>query len=487
MLDVTSLGIPPTSSLDKTMVDAKLGGQGAITQSAKVIVFNEDRKPSHRPRPKQGASARDWLGRTLKGRYRVEKCLGEGSLGSLYRVTKLDDGKPYAAKLLKESFASNPLFVSRFTQEATIAASVKHPGIAEVYDVGIEAGVPYFVTELFEEGGTLAAYLEQSGILGQEEAVDIVCAVAEAIGAAHARDVVHRDLRPENIFLIPRQSGPPQVKVVDFGLSKSVPTGDLNETGGQTITHWVSPRPEFMSPELCAGEPADPRSDIYSLAVILYQALAGARPFESPHATEIVSMHLTKPPPPLSSKCPDLAVSSRLEAAIMKALSKRPEDRYGSMRELADALRRSLVEKAPAKVKTEARRFRGGAPFSLPVKLLVSAGVVVAFGILVILLARMLAQSSSLQTPLRPGKTVAPASAGVTKAGPQAAMNAHADNAKPGPQVVSDSRPRNPDPLDVPAEPPDAIPLAPSIYQDPRDRPLDRDSNVGPGTTSRSR
>jgi serine/threonine protein kinase len=218
-----------------------------------------------------------------------------------------------------------------------------------------------------------------------------------------------------------------------------------------------------MSPEVCTDKLADSRADVYSLAAILYQAVGGVPPFESPSPMEVVSMHLAKAPPPISSRCPGLNVSRHLETVIMKALSKKPEERYGSMREFSAALKRSLVGKEVSPLRGQKGR-RRRTPVSKPMLLLIGAGLAIAFGALVIFFARALAQLSWSQIPPPLIKSVAPAVEGSTKSAPSVAPQA-IDKAN-----VSSIYNRKSDydvDIDAFAQPRDAGPMTPSRYKDP--------------------
>jgi serine/threonine protein kinase len=279
------------------------------------------------------------LGRLVGGRYRLEDVLGQGGMGAVYRGVQLALDKPYAIKVLLPSLTSDPLFVARFRQEARIAAAIGHPGIVEVFDYGVEDGIAYYVMELLQ-GQSLADYIGADRALAPEEAVRIVAAAADAVASAHDRGVIHRDLKPANLFLARGDGGGPVVKVLDFGVSKATMfTGAASEP--RTVSGSVCGTPAYMSPEQLGRGKLDARSDLYSLGVVLYRLLTGKVPFGAAEAVLVMYMHLERPAPPLEPGLSE-AVPAALQEVLFRSLAKRPEDRFGSMREFAQALRASL-------------------------------------------------------------------------------------------------------------------------------------------------
>jgi serine/threonine protein kinase len=277
------------------------------------------------------------VGRVVGGRYRLESVLGQGAMGAVYRSVQVTLAKPYAIKVLLPSLARDAQLVARFQQEARIAAAIRHPGLVEVFDFGVEDGIAYFVMELLQ-GRTLSEYVGSGDALPAKEAVRIVADVADAVAVAHDRGVIHRDLKPANIFLARRSGGDDAVKVLDFGVSKaSVFASEAPETRADSVCG----TPSYMSPEQTGRGVVDARSDQYSLGVVLYRLLSGKLPFEAAEAVVVMYMHLERPPPPLEQR-PGSEVSPALEDALFRALAKRPEDRFVSMRDFARALRASI-------------------------------------------------------------------------------------------------------------------------------------------------
>ncbi len=283
--------------------------------------------------PAVGDDAAGLVGRTL-GRYRLEALIGQGAMGAVYRALHTATEKTYAVKVLTQSTSDPGQFESRFLQEAQIAASIRHPGLVEVFDFGVEWGFPYYVME-YLEGETVADRIRAGARLPTQTAIQIVAAAAEAVAVAHDAQVVHRDLKPENLFLARDEDGVETVKVLDFGVSKDLDAVALTMVGAALGT------PAYMSPEHAARRDVDGRSDIYSLGIVLYRLLAGHVPFQSEQYLVVLRAHLSESPARLSGE-PGMDVSPELESVLFKALEKRPEDRFSDAREFAHSLREVL-------------------------------------------------------------------------------------------------------------------------------------------------
>jgi hypothetical protein len=276
------------------------------------------------------------VGRVLLGKYRIEHVLGEGGMGLVVAARHLDLGQLFAIKLMLPAALADADAVERFLREARAAARLKSEHVARVQDVGrLEDGAPYMVMEHLS-GQDLKQVLRARGALPPLEAITYVYQACEAVAEAHALGVVHRDLKPANLFLTQRLSGTPCVKVLDFGISKDLDPAqrvgpDLTKTGV------IMGSPYYMSPEQLTNiKETDPRSDIWSLGVILFELLTGARPFATESLIELLSKIATVPPPRPSELRPDLAPD--LEAIVMKCLEKPRERRFQSVRDLMGAL-----------------------------------------------------------------------------------------------------------------------------------------------------
>ncbi|MCB9615051.1 MAG: protein kinase [Sandaracinus sp.] len=269
------------------------------------------------------------VGRTIDGRYRVERVLGEGGMGVVYLVTHAALDKRMALKVLHGEGSRDETVVARFVQEAQASSAIGHPNIVDVIDFGrLADGAAYFVMELLE-GESLTDRIRR-GALPLEEAVCIAEQIASALAAAHARGIVHRDLKPDNVQLVQR-GGELVVKILDFGIAKvGGASSKLTKTG------MIFGTPHYMSPEQAAGQSVDARTDIYALGVILFEMATGQVPFDGDTFMGILSKHMFEPPPRPTERLPS---THPLEPVILRALAKKPEDRYPSMDAVANDLR----------------------------------------------------------------------------------------------------------------------------------------------------
>lgn len=273
------------------------------------------------------------LGRTLAGRYELLAVLGRGGMATVYQARQPALDRLVAVKVIAPSFASEPNFVERFRREARTVARLHHPHILTIYDFGDDAGLLYLVTELIE-GGTLRDYLR--GPLPIPSALAILEQVGAALDYAHQQGIIHRDVKPGNIFL--RGGDRQQAVLADFGIAKVVA-----DTAGPALTQSGvgMGTPEYIAPEQALGQPVDGRADLYALGVILYEMLAGRPPFrlegesDTPIALALRQIRETPPPP----RAFNPALSPALEAVVLRALAKRPDDRYPTGAALVEAAR----------------------------------------------------------------------------------------------------------------------------------------------------
>jgi serine/threonine-protein kinase len=275
------------------------------------------------------------LGQMLGKNYRVLERLGEGGMGQVYVVEHVGLRKRFAAKVLSVTMATHPEARARFEMEAHAASKLEHDNIVNVTDLGFtNDGRPYLVMELLK-GLTLHDRMAQ-GPISLEEAVAIIVPVCEALSAAHAAGIVHRDVKPENIFVVTRPGGRFVVKVLDFGISKfKVDNTRLTQIGQ------VLGSPTYMAPEMCRGEEVDHRADVYSSGVVLYHMLCGRPPFvEDGNLLKLMQSHVSAKVPLPRSLRPDLPEA--IEAVIMGTLAKDPERRTPSVEALADELLAAL-------------------------------------------------------------------------------------------------------------------------------------------------
>lgn len=272
-------------------------------------------------------------------RYRVIRRIGEGGMGLVYEGLHIAIEKRVAIKVLRDDFSSRPDVVERFRQEAKSASRIGHENIVDISDFGsTPAGQSYFVME-FLEGEDLADLIARDGTLSVERILDITGQCARALSAAHSKGIVHRDMKPENIFLTQRPERPDFPKIVDFGIAKM---SDIETSGAPgrklTKTGMIFGTPEYMSPEQAAGKGLDHRVDVYAMGVIMFELVTGRVPFVGDTFMGVLTQHMFESPPPLREVNAHLECSRELELIIFKCLSKDPDDRYPDMDKLAEAL-----------------------------------------------------------------------------------------------------------------------------------------------------
>src|SRR5438105_1241364 len=273
---------------------------------------------------------------TTIAQYTIVSKIGEGGMGEVYRARDAKLGRDVAIKVLPAALSENTDRLNRFEQEAQAAGALNHPNILSIYHIGTHEGAPYIVSELLE-GETLRERMV-SGALPQRKATDYALQIAQGLAAAHEKGFVHRDIKPDNVFVT--HDG--RVKILDFGLAKltsatdgtsqtEVPTRKVNTDPG-TVMGTMG----YMSPEQLKGHPADHRSDIFSFGAILYEMLSGRRAFRGDSIAETMSAILREDPPDLSET--NKTVSTALERVVRHCLEKNPAERFHSARDLAFAI-----------------------------------------------------------------------------------------------------------------------------------------------------
>lgn len=269
-------------------------------------------------------------GTYLQGRYEILEKIGSGGMSVVYKAKCHTLNRLVAIKVLKEEFASDENFVSKFKMEAQAAARLSHPNIVNVYDVVDEENLHYIVMELIE-GITLKNYIEKKELLDSKEAIGIAIQVAQGIAAAHEQHIIHRDIKPQNMII----SKDGKVKVADFGIARAVSSQTVNSSAAVGSVHYISP-------EQARGGYCDERSDIYSFGITLYEMVTGRVPFEGDNTVAVALAHLEDPVVPPGDYNPQ--VYPGLEDIILKCTKKKPDRRYGSMEEVIHDLRRVLMD-----------------------------------------------------------------------------------------------------------------------------------------------
>ncbi|MDC3960529.1 serine/threonine-protein kinase [Polyangium jinanense] len=285
--------------------------------------------------PQDGAALSlhdELVGTTLRDTFRLVRVLGEGGMGRVYEAqhTRIAS-KRFAIKMLHPEYARQPDVLARFIREAEATATIKSLHVLEVYDVDrTPDGRAYIVGELLQ-GRELAEHLERSGKMALGPAVRIVRQICKALHAAHAKGIVHRDMKPENVFLT-GDLEKPTAKILDFGISKV----DSGTGPALTKTGMIMGTPSYMSPEQAKGQKIDHRTDIYAVGAILYAVLTGRRPFDGDEPTSILMRVLSEDPPRPRTLEP--SIPDNVEMIIQRAMAKEPQDRFQDIRELDEAL-----------------------------------------------------------------------------------------------------------------------------------------------------
>jgi serine/threonine protein kinase/tetratricopeptide (TPR) repeat protein len=299
----------------------------------------------------------------LGDRYEILETIGQGGMGTVYRVKDKVLEKEFAVKVLRDDFATDPSAIERFKREADAASELTHPNMLATYGRGSTvSGAHYIVMDLLE-GESLSQLLKRETRLDAPHVIDISTQICDALSHAHMKGLIHRDLKPSNIMLTGENQGSSTVKVLDFGIAKLKATSN-RETQNLTETGDLFGSPSYMSPEQCLGFAVDARSDIYSLGCMMYEMLSGQPPFAGKNPIQTVIHHLNDEPPPLSKLIPRNRTTARLQAIIMRCLEKNSAQRYQSM----DQLKADLQLVADGKLPKQAKKLTlKQVPLSWPV------------------------------------------------------------------------------------------------------------------------
>jgi tRNA A-37 threonylcarbamoyl transferase component Bud32 len=347
-----------TKPTEELSTCARCGGTHGVGESCAApgltLAFAGDasapRAPTPRPEPAAPGTtaATDPLIGSRVGSFDVVRLLGRGGMGTVYLAEHPVIGSRVAVKFLHESMASDPAVVARFYDEARAVNLIGHENIVGIYDLSMLPPNRYFFVMEYLEGETLQALL-RAGPVEPAVARDILLQTCDALQCAHEHGVVHRDLKPDNVFLVQRHGKAHFVKLVDFGIAKLRVKG---ATGGRTQSGFIVGTPEYMAPEQCEDGPIDARTDVYALGVMAFELATGRLPFEGKSVPQLLLAHLREAPPKPSSLA---QVPAELEATILRALEKDPARRFQDMTSFAAALRavplgapRVVTETVPA-------------------------------------------------------------------------------------------------------------------------------------------
>ncbi len=300
------------------------------------------------------------VGTTLSGRYVIEEVLGEGGMATVYRARHKLVDRPCAVKIMNPGLSRDPVVRERFRRELKAAQKLAHPNIIEIFDQGeTDDGTPYLVMELLE-GESLGTTLTR-GPLSHQRALPIMVQIARALARAHDFEVIHRDLKPDNIFLCSRSDGTDLVKLLDFGIARSMQDARLTSRGE------VFGTPQYMAPERITSIDAGASSDLYAIGIIFYEMLCGQLPFEAADIPSYFLKHLKEPPPPVTKFAP--RTPPALEKLIHSLMAKKPDERpvdahrmHTDLLAICNSLRVPVPPEAEAEEEPSSRRMIGSLP-----------------------------------------------------------------------------------------------------------------------------
>jgi serine/threonine-protein kinase len=288
------------------------------------------------PAPAPGRADPSWIGKCIQGRYRIEEQLGAGGVGTVYRAVHLALGRAVALKVLRKQHNERWVSRKRFEREAQALAQVAHPHIVAISDCGMDEDVPFLVMELLE-GESLEARLRR-GPLAPALACSFGLELLEGLAFIHERGLVHRDIKPGNVFLERTVHGAERLKILDFGLAKLVVQ---SADAAVTRSGEVLGTPAYMSPEQVTGEVCDARTDVYAVGLLLFEMIAGRRPFQGSES-EILRQQLVEPMPLLSEVLPRAGLNPGLDLVLQRATDKEKDQRFADAQSMASALGKAL-------------------------------------------------------------------------------------------------------------------------------------------------
>jgi serine/threonine-protein kinase len=429
------------------------GVMGAADTAVAMAASGEHTEPEASASSHLTATSReDLIGHTLLGRYSITRKIGQGGMGVVYEATHTLIGKRVAVKVLLDKYARKEQVVARLEQEARLASSIGHENIIDITDFGLTEDGRTFVVMEFLEGESLAELLNREGPLPEARIVDIAHQIASALGAAHDKGIVHRDVKPENVFLLRRKERD-FVKVVDFGISKSLRASDAGEEDSPRLTQtgMVLGTPLYMSPEQARGdEELDHRIDVYAVGVIMNELATGRVPFTGTNYLSIISQVLNDTPKSPRVYRPEL--SGEIEAVILKALEKDRDDRYQNTAEMVADL--SVLADDPthstqrARITGPRRRPAARSGLRSVAWIAVIAGIIAAVAVTVT--ATMGGSAKNLVAPVVIDAGVAPMviDAGAPPPPPVQVVHMRIETSPPGAMLFEGSRELGPSPYE---------------------------------------
>jgi eukaryotic-like serine/threonine-protein kinase len=291
------------------------------------------------PAPAHPPAGEVMISQLLAGRYRIIEKIGAGAMGAVYKAEDTTSRRLVAIKLLAPDRMNNPEYVARFQREARMATRIAHPNAVSTFDSGATQDGFIYIAMEYLEGEPLTQVIKGHAPLPLDRVVRITWQAAAALHAGHELNVVHRDIKPDNVLICRQPDGSELIKVLDFGVAK--PT--VLEPQFQELTQagYVIGTPQYLSPEQVKSEPTSARSDIYSLAIVVYEMLTGGLPFAGKSPQKQMFNRLLEEPMPLHVVNPMLSLPPEVEMVLMKALSRNPDERYASTVEFAQALGRA--------------------------------------------------------------------------------------------------------------------------------------------------
>jgi serine/threonine-protein kinase len=292
--------------------------------------------PIQRADEKPRTTHANLTGQVLDGRYEIVRKVGEGGMSFVYLATDISTKERYAIKVLSAALSEDENAMARLKREAALGMRLAHPNICHIIRLGETSDGLVYVVMPFVEGEILSDRTNRRGHLPLPEVVRFIRDIAAGLHFAHELKIVHRDLKPENIMVARAQDGAETAVVMDFGLAKERRAGA--ELQKLTATGIILGTPEFMSPEQLRGKPLDPRTDVYSLALMTYEMLTGKLPFQGRTQQELMIARLRSDPTPLRQTRPELDLPEAVEAVLSKALKRSPDERYQTTPEFAAAL-----------------------------------------------------------------------------------------------------------------------------------------------------